>query len=751
MKRTSTALGLLSSATALAISAGTALAQDSTSNTAGLPGDAIDAYRVGATSEQFNDFVLDLSPRASSWGRSFAFGPLAKASRANTGGYFSHIVGAQSASARLSLLPMPRPAYSVWSGPMFGVNSQTNNTPGTISTTGLYGRRFAVGFMEFGWGNDGAFGTGDDENNIVAAVASFIHSRPNRLYVSRINALSNKLTAAGTMTASLGLGGIDEAGVVHAYADGYASTAATRLLQRNIVRVNSLSRNPASVNRLQESGFNDAAASANVRVSTTTMTVPTIISSLLPGGLARPVVLALDFASDYIHEATAGTTTTTKSYLTGGAGSARGTLSFTPSPFQATGGASTVGVGASLLRTDSNTRTRGIQLFGVQSNGAPTNPLQLILPTVSAFLNDPSDGFAPGSAFPPLGTHEFTNYASQVPFRGGSGQVATVVLPNGDLLAAALVSATATGGTVPQSQDNYLAVARVTPAGAASWTVAAHTGNASGSAGTLSKAILGDYGADGIPGTNDPGEGDGIIDSTPIGRIAKASEVFANTTTGPSISSPAFDRAGNLYFFATVAINSVSGTEYTTALLRANRNPANNSYQLELLLKLGDVIQGANSSLNYQVQYLGLSDADSTDSGSIFASNSVRDLIPGVDPGVLTTPTNPNTLGALAFRARIVYDVNNDGLFIDPSGVGGASSPDQAYNVVMLIMPRIRVGDANRDGLIDLSDLLVFLDFWLPALGSNNPGSFADWNGDGVIDLADLLAFLDDWLPNLGT
>lgn len=734
-----------------ALPVGSAFGQDSTSNTSGLPGDAVDAYRIGATSEQINDYVLSLSPKNSSWGRSFAFGPLVKASRANTGGYYNHIVGAQAASARTVLLPFPRSSYSDWSGPMFGVNSQTNNAPGSVPTAGLYGQRFSVAFMEFGWGSDGAFGTLDDENNVVAAVVSFFAHRPNDLHVSRINALSNKSSIAGSMTASLGVGAIDEAGVVHAYADGYGSGSSSRLLQRNLTRVNALSRNPAVVNRLQESGFADAAASLNVRVSPTTMSVPAAISSLLAGGAGRPVLLALDFASDFIHEGAAGVTSTTKAYLPGSSGSARGTLGFNPSPFAATGGASTVGVGATLVRTDSNTRTRGIQLFGVQAGGAPTTPLQIVLPSVSPFLTDPADGFQPGSAFSPLGTHEFTNYASQVPFRGGSGQVATVVLPSGDLLAAALVAANGTGSATPQTQNNYIAVARVTSGGSTSWTVAAHTGNAAGSAGGLSKAIFGDFGADGIPGTADAGEGDKVVDATPIGRIAKASEVFANTTTGPSISSPAFDRAGNLYFFATVALNGLSQTEYTTALLRANRNPANNSYQLEVVLKLGDVIQGQDSALNYQVQYLGLSDADSTESGSIYASNMVQDLMPGVDASVLNSPAaSPNTLGALSFRARIVYDVNSDGLFVDPSGVGG-SSPDQAYNVVMVMMPRIRPGDANRDGLIDLADLIKFIEAWQPVIGTSVPGSLGDANGDNVVDLADLVLFLSDWLPNIGT
>lgn len=53
---------------------------------------------------------------------------------------------------------------------------------------------------------------------------------------------------------------------------------------------------------------------------------------------------------------------------------------------------------------------------------------------------------------------------------------------------------------------------------------------------------------------------------------------------------------------------------------------------------------------------------------------------------------------------------------------------------------------SQSDG-VDLADLLMFLESWLPALGTTTPGILADWNGDSVIDIADLLAFLEQWLP----
>lgn len=58
--------------------------------------------------------------------------------------------------------------------------------------------------------------------------------------------------------------------------------------------------------------------------------------------------------------------------------------------------------------------------------------------------------------------------------------------------------------------------------------------------------------------------------------------------------------------------------------------------------------------------------------------------------------------------------------------------------------------DLNGDDAIDLTDLLIFLEDWLPALGGE-PGEsvYADRNNDGVVDLADLLHFLQPWQSQL--
>jgi hypothetical protein len=297
---------------------------------------------------------------------------------------------------------------------------------------------------------------------------------------------------------------------------------------------------------------------------------------------------------------------------------------------------------------------------------------------------------------------------------------------------------------VPQTFDNYLVVAKVSTGGVASWGTIAHTGNSLGAAGGLSKVILGDNGADGLPGTLDAGEGDGVVDTGPgawIGRLARLNEVFPSQTAGPSISAPAFDRRGNVYFMAAVALKRNDGSlEYTTALLRGVRDGnqgAAGGYQLELLARLGDVIAGQNSQKNYQIQFLGLADNDSVSSGGIWSGNIVQDSLVG---NAATAPYgSPASLGALAFKARIVYDFDGDGLYADPS-TAASNSPDQAYNVVMALLPEVLVADFNGDGAVSVQDIFDYLAAYFAGAGGGG-----DWNGDGVVSVQDIFDYLADY------
>ncbi|HMN42551.1 MAG TPA: GC-type dockerin domain-anchored protein [Phycisphaerales bacterium] len=712
-----------------AVAAPSARAQDSVSTTNGLPGDASDAYQTtSGNTRQVLRYVVDLTPKTSSWAGRYALGPAVRSSKSNAGGFFDQLIGAQAVSARFSSGPFfSSQTYLEWMNlPGAGVNAPANSAPpNAISGASKIGQRFGLGFMEFGAGPDGAYGTGDDENNLIGSAIDFQYRQPNRLFVQRTIAATNKSSASSSGSASFGLGGIDESGALHAYADGYAMTIATRVQTRALLRFNLASRAVNSLNQIQGSGVNvipsDPAATDIVRTNTVAMTAPAIISATAPGGAGRPVMLSSDLLNNYVYESAANSTSTSTAYL-GSTLGPRGSICFIPQVYAPIAASSPVGTAATLARTDANTKTRAIQLFGVSASGSPGPALNLPLP---AAITDADDAFAPGAAFPPISNHEFTNYASQASFRGGTSQVAMTQLASGDLLVGATIAANGGGSTIPQTEDNYIAVARLPAAGGApTWTIAAHTG-ASGFAGVgpnASKAIF--------------GRATPTAALAPIGRLARYSEVHGSAGSGPSISSPAFDRAGNVYFMAAIGLTGAS-TTFTTGLLKANLDPATNGYKLELLASVGDVLAGINSGRNYQVQFLGVADADSVDSGSIFSSATVQDSIAGVTGAPYGSPLS---LGALVFRAKIVYDINADSLFADPSGSGsGSTSPDQAYNAALVLMPRIPRGDANRDQVLTVQDIFDFLNTWF----ASAPG--ADWNGDGTITVADIFDFLNDW------
>ncbi len=729
-----------------------AKAQDSVSTSSGLPGDAPSAYSTG---EQVNNYVVDLSGKRSSWGKPYLVGPAIKSSAG--AGFFNHLIAAQAVSNRFTSGAFLRGGYDAWRAPGQGVNAITNGAPvddgsgryGPRPTAGLSGQHFGAAFMEFAGGPNTVFGDGDDEQNIIVGVMGFEPGAPQRLYVSRIVAAVNKPSAAAglTGTASLGLGGVDNGGVVHILADNFGMSSASSIPDKRLIRVAAASRG-GGLNQLSSSGATDSAATRTVQSGSITQTTPTII----PGAVAgRPIMLGMDFAGNYLFEGAPNALSATSTQLTS-LESPRGPISFTSPAFSRTNVSGTgLGVSAVLSRGLGSSRTRSISLWGVRSNGDVDGKLRVDLPVTVGQIIDPRDGFNPGVVWGSLANQEFTNYASQVSFRGANGPVALGVLPGGDLLVAATVAATGSASALPQSMDNYIAVARVSAAtGVATWTIAAHTGDAGGAAGGLSKVILGDSGADGLPGTGDAGEGDGQVDRGPgafIGRLARASEVTPGVVSGPSISSPAMDRYGNLYFLASAALRNGpppgggGGLRFTTVLVRANYDEASGGYELEQLAEVGDVIAGQNSTRNYQIQFMGAADGDSADSGAIWSGNIVQDLSAAADPARIGYG-DQMSLGALVVRCKIVYDINGDGTFADPTVSGNTGSPDQGYNVAMVVLPEPppagNPADFNGDGIVDPDDLSDYIAafFALP------PDGRADFNGDGVIDPDDLSDYI---------
>lgn len=716
---------LIAAATATTTSA---LAQDSVSASGGLPGDALDPFVTGANSHQLRRYAVDLVTVQSSWGNRYAVGPIAKAPKAATNTNFDHLIGAQALSTLFAQGPLAPSTFQLWNESGKGTHPTANTTPtSSVSTININNAQQAGwAFMAFDAGPNEIFGTPDDSNVIIAGTAAFTFRQPNRLLVERVNALSSKATnaAGSSSTASFGLGGVDTDGSVVVLADGFGQFAPGTLQNKTVLKIESALRNPASVNRITSAGATDAAATSILYTTNTTLVTPTLIPSLASGGNA--VTLLTDFTSALLVESSPQVITPTASHLPAGIGATRGGVSLTPHNAPATlGNATDAAIAALLLRTDADTTTRAIRVFSLNSTGAPTDALTATLPTTPGVLIDPTDNFDPAAAFSPIAQHEFTHYQSQVSFRGGNGPAAVAVIPNTTtpsnptVIAAAAVTPAHNAGATPTSEDNYIAVFNLTTG--ATPIVAAHSGGPSGS-GIPGKAIR--------SGLNGP----------TIGRIVPRSVAFPGQPQGPSISAPAIDLAGNLYFLATVELTTPAPTTHANALIRANRTSAGN-YQLELLLAEGQTITGANSATEYRIDFLGLADGDSIDSGALWSGNIAQDLVSGVSLQNALTTASPASLGMLAVRARLLYDNDNSGTFNDPSGNAASTEPDQAYNVILAVMPSFPPADVDRDGQVTISDYFTFLTRFF---------SFdIDYDGDGDTTISDYFTFLTDFFANL--
>ena len=126
----------LLAACAGAACAAPALAQDSVSTTPGLPGDAVSAYTVGASSEQVNNYTVDLPVKTSSWGHRFRLGPIAKASSSTNALWYNHLIASTVASSVMTPIGAPfRSTYSTWNTPGQGVHFARNTAPSSSCTT----------------------------------------------------------------------------------------------------------------------------------------------------------------------------------------------------------------------------------------------------------------------------------------------------------------------------------------------------------------------------------------------------------------------------------------------------------------------------------------------------------------------------------------------------------------------------------------------------------------------------------------
>ena len=709
---------------------GCVFAQDSTSRNSdggnGLPGDAISAY-----GPQRLNYVVDLAPLQGSFGTVWGIGPVAKSLRVASGRFnaaggpvvvSADVVRGSAFSSGVT--------YRAWTGPTLGVNSAENIQTGVTNVAGPASAT-ALGLALLDFDEQPVTPQSVLTNAVTSAVITFDPSQPSRLYVSRGTGVINAASGA-TDTSQLGLGAIDAAGNTIVRGDGFNALATSNVLPGdNALRVRMRTAS-ATPNLLSAAGLS-VAGSGDLVVSNSAdlLAVPNAMPASVAG---RSVLVAPNFKGQLLVETSPNVATATAAHLGSPVAAHRGSPHLALGAALPSAGAVMSGVVAGPTTSAPAAPTNALSVFTLNAAGQVLASRGLLVP---ASISDQCSGFAW-----PVSGGDLRQYDSQVLFRGPIGPAAIAVAgPR------ALVGAVVTNGATPgtDSPINALAVASFDVNNSSSpvaWTVAAWVATN----GATGKELQGDFGADGAPGTGDPGEGDGVVDGldAPIGRLASYSEVSAALGTslrGPSISAPAFDAAGNVYFIASVLLKRAAGAvvveEPTLALVRGIRSGAGSCYRLEVMLRQGQIIQGVNSQRSYRVSWLGLADADSVSSSSVFASSATSAA--WNNEATLGLPSqSPQHLGGLGLSARIVYDVDNNGQFVDLARPGSVqTSPDEAYNVALLIanttpMPsQCDSLDFNQDG--DFPTPLDLEDFINAVAGNQCPtcNPDLDFNNDG--------------------
>jgi hypothetical protein len=588
-----------------------------------------------------------------------------------------------------------RSAYFFWSEPGAGINDQVNTPPPEVIHPAGFVPRFAVAFADQGTTAEGEFYSG-----IHAAAVNFSRLRESRLYVARVSAAVNGVSG-GDNRAQLGLGVIDSTGHLYYRADDAGVTGPNAILGDNIFRTGVLGRSCGVLNVIDNSGGSNATEWL-VQRSDIGYFVP---SAMPEQSGARPIYVGPNAASEYAYEASPGVVATTRNHLQG-ATDHLGSFGVTSDYFLS----STTGALGSIV-TPSGGGADGIALWSVRSDGSVGSGRELLILPASVdgglgTVTDNDDGFAISGG---ASGWEFGGYQSQTPFRGGSGSVALLVGPDDEKLVAGTVYDRSIGGA--DNPSNAIVIAR----DFADWTLAAYY----------------DATADQGKAIKDGAGGD------VIGRMTGLFNVGDGSRNGPSISQPAFDCAGNVYFLAAAELFTDSGSEFAVVLLRAVYDPATLSYQLELLARPGDTFVGANSATPYQISSFRLADEDSLDSGSFFSHSVTSGCWGGIYHSNIDGPTDPRTLGGLVLNALVTYDTSGDGLF--------DAADDEAYHAVLLITGsglehNCDIADCDDNDFVDTRDFVCYFNIW----SARDPAADCDQNG--VVDTRDFICYMGRWV-----
>ncbi len=681
----------LASIVAVAGLACSALAQDSVSNKyngtqqSGLPGDGLNTWTTGAP-YQVSNYAVDMAPIYTSCGTRFGIAPLFKSTKTGTN-FFGSLTSAQSLSqTTLGFTGTVATTYSEW---IFsagaGIHPTQNNAGSAVNPVAWtpYGfNQFAATMAEFAT-DDG----GKNTNNVVTAVVNFAPERPGRLWVTRVVAAVNEGSSGAGDSSQFGIGGIDADGNTFIRADNFGATGPNQISgMANYYRVKALSRNATKLGLISSVLANgDSAATDGVLLGSATQhNTPNCLPADL-AGVSTGRLLGSNFGTNFVYESSLNTLTSTTTHRAGTLDH-RGGVNF--SQVNLFGGVGTAAIIGKSTASSGDPADR-ICTWAVNASGSVGTQYTLTVP-IASNITDSCYSYS-------LNSDGLSNYSSQVAARGGNGQIAIGKDQAGRGLLGAFI--TQNRGSLINPW-NGVAVCRfnpVNPTGTAAWSLAAWTDTPN----FTGKSIKGDYGQDGIPFTSDTGEFDGVCDANdaPIGRLASMSELGIGLV-GPSISNPVFDSVGNVWFIATVALNKSFGTDFDSALIRATYDPSAFCYDLELVMELGDTFDAPNSGLRYQVQFMEIADSNSIGSGTMTSSCGTQGAWNNLDPTSFADTSDPRAMGGIVVAAKIVYDVDGDGDWQDPSGTtpDDPNSPDEAYRVLLYIGNTSHGCPADFDG-----------------------------------------------------
>ena len=681
---------------------GNALAQDSvSSNLGGLPGDALDPW-----SDHCAAYVADLAPLTTSAGHMFGVAPLLKSSQIDPA-FFNNLGSMATISPDvLNDVPFSMVDYLAWDTAGAGV-SMNNDQPQVVSTSGL-SSQFSIGWSEFGTSV-----SGNSYNGLIGAIVNYDPNNANRLFVDRRMTAVN--SASGLVGDSSQFGGpsVDANGNMYYRADNFGSTGPDQVSGANILRTRLADRDCGVQNYVSTGGTLDA-TDFIIQGDATTHGVPNNMPASIAGG--NGVYGGPNFDSEYVYGPSLGMTTGTTGHfdLTGGrTGDQRGNMGSTIGDPFGFGGVYTYGIYAKDAANDTKTMT----VWGVDASGAVVGNKAWDIPST---ITDNDDGFTLTYS----GFEEFVNYLGSVAFRGGVGNVAV----GRDLNGNALFAATVSENGFSDDFSNQIIVGRYNPdTGATDFTFAGYIDQFGLFTMDAGKPIYDDAGVE-------------------IGQLVNLDAVTGGSPLGPSLSAPAFDAAGNVWFIGAVELYDRfmdGGSDFDGALLRAVLDPDTFSYRLELVLENGTRLMGPNSNREYSVDFLGTANGGGgANPGSFWSNNVSGSSWNGVDISG-TEPGDEIANGGVIVNTSITYDIDGDGIFNDPtSGNFNPDAPaDESYSVALYIGyyqdgPAPCPADLTGDGMLNFFDVSAFLQAY------NTMDPIADFTGDGMFNFFDVSAFL---------